>query len=90
MECHPNEYVPSLQMQPAHRQACCSGTESIWYVFFHCLSFPEISSICYEHKVVLGMFKLQENFTVVQDNSSFCLFSYISTLYKYVVSQVLK
>lgn len=90
VESHLNEYVPSLQMQPAHRQACCSGTESIWCVLFHCLSFLEISDICYEHKIVLGTFNLQESFIVAQDNSYFCLVSYISTLYKYVVSQLFK
>lgn len=70
VECHPNEYMPSLQMQPAHRQACCSGTESIWCVLFHCLSFPEVPGTSFEHKIVLGILNLQKSFTVVQDNSS--------------------
>lgn len=58
VQSHPDEYVPGLQMQPAHRQACCSGTESIWCALFHCLSFPEIADIGYEHKIVLGIFNL--------------------------------
>lgn len=84
VECHPNEYVPSLQVQPAHRQAYCSRTESTWCVLFDCLSFPEVSGIFYEHKIALGIFNLQESFIVIEADSSFCLFSYISILYKYV------
>lgn len=30
------------------------GTESIWGVLFHCISFPEVPGIFYEHRIVLG------------------------------------
>lgn len=79
-ECHPNEYVPSLQMQPAHRQACCSGTESIWCVLFHCLSFPEVSGIFYQHKEYLIFRKASQLYRIILLLVYFLIFPHYTSM----------